>query len=79
MAGRCGARSGGEAAPPDGRRLASESRFRRSDVGCLDLAVDEADLDPAFATRVLREDDAVVRFDHPLLAAVAYNGLPPVR
>jgi len=66
--------------PPGTRKaLATVAALGQPTIAAVAGAVDEADLDPAFAAGVLREDHAVVRFDHPLLAAAAYNGLPPAR
>jgi DNA-binding CsgD family transcriptional regulator len=66
---------------PAGTRkaLATVATLGQPTIAAVAAAVDEADLDPAFAAGVLREEHAVVRFDHPLLAAAAYNGLPPAR
>ena len=66
--------------PPGTRKaLAAVAALGQPTIAAVAAAVDEADLDPAFAAGVLREDHAVVRFAHPLLAAAAYNGLPPAR
>jgi len=66
--------------PPGTRKaLATVAALGQPTIAAVAAAVDEADLDPAFEAGVLREDHAVVRFDHPLLAAAAYNGLPPAR
>ncbi|MBV9605440.1 MAG: AAA family ATPase [Solirubrobacterales bacterium] len=42
-----------------------------------DLVGDERVLDPAFTSGVLEEHERVLRFAHPLLAAAAYQALPP--
>ena len=66
--------------PPGTRKaLATVAALGQPTIAMMAGAVDEADLDPAFTAGVLREDKAMVRFDHPLLAAAAYNGLPPAR
>ena len=68
------------ALPPGTRNaLATVAALGQPTIAAVAAAVDEADLDPAFAAGVLREDHAVVRFEHPLLAEAAYHGLPPAR
>jgi DNA-binding CsgD family transcriptional regulator len=42
-------------------------------------ALDDGALDAAFAAGILLEEGEVVRFEHPLLAEVAYRMLPPSR
>jgi DNA-binding CsgD family transcriptional regulator len=39
--------------------------------------IEQTALDPAFAERVVELDDGAVRFTHPLLASVLYQGLAP--
>ena len=64
--------------PPTTRRalLLASAAGRPSAALLADVGVTKDVLEPAFATHVIEKADETIRFTHPLLASVLYQGVP---